>query len=90
MLLEGFEEHYGSSLEFINSLESDYDKDRYWLLIYQLTKWGRLNNKNLTPDFEIMINHDVSFSALDAAPSESENKLEAAKVVALFGLMPVL
>lgn len=90
LLLEGFEEHYGSSLELINSLESDYDKDRYWLLIYQLTKWRRFNNKNVTPDFEIMIDHDVSFSALDAAPSESENKLEAAKVVTLFGLLPVL
>jgi hypothetical protein len=85
LLLEGFEEHYGSSIEFITSLETDYDKDRYWLLTYQLIKWGRIKETNPSPDFEIMIAHDVSFSALDATPSKSENNLEAAKVSALFG-----
>lgn len=85
LLLEGFEEHYGSSIEFISSLESDYDKDRYWLLIYQLLKWGRIKETKPSPDFEIMIAHDVSFSALDADPSKSENKLESKKISALFG-----
>ena len=90
LLLEEFEEHYGSSIDFINSLDTDYDKDRYWLLTYQMTKCGRFNKGVRPPDFEILIKHDVSFSALDAASSESENKLEIAKIAAQYGILPVL
>jgi hypothetical protein len=85
LLLEGFEEHHGSCIEFINSLETDYDKDRYWLLTYQLIKWGRIKETKPSPDFEIMISHDVSFSTIDSTPSKSENKLEAEKIAAMFG-----
>ncbi len=85
LLLEGFEEHYGSSIEFINSLETEYDKDRYWLLTYQLIKWGRIKEEKPSPDFEIMLSHDVSFSTIDSAPSKSEARLEAKKVAITFG-----
>jgi len=84
LLLEHFESYHGASIPLIDSLEEGYDQHRYWLLTYQLLKWGRLAEKHLTPAYEVMLKHEVSFSALDQQTGHSEQQFEAMKIQALF------
>lgn len=80
LLLEHFSELHGCSIPFLKSLSNGYEQDRYWLLIYQLIKWGRLGNDFMSPEFDVMVRHEVSFSYLDGDSSEGEKRFEADKI----------
>lgn len=89
LLLEHFKEYYGFSLEFLGTLQPGYDRDRYWLLIYQLLQWERLDQKFMTPEYKAMIKHQVNFSYTNTENSVSENKLETEKIKKIFDAFPI-
>lgn len=88
LLVEHFQPYHGSSSAFLNSLQTGYDHDKYWLLIYQLLYWERLDKKFITPEYRSMLKHKVSFSYLDKANSASEDKLETEKIQKIFAAFP--
>jgi len=89
LLLEHFVSLQGCSIPFLHSLTIGYDRDRYWLLIYQMLKWGRLGLDFMSPEFEVMLKHDVSYSYIDASSTEGEVKFEHDKIKRLFDGEPV-
>ncbi|ROM91072.1 antiviral reverse transcriptase Drt4 [Pseudomonas brassicacearum] len=89
LLIEHFEDHHGCSAAFLSTLQPGYDQDKYWLLIYQLLHWDRLDKKFITPEYQTMMKHQVSFSYLDNKNSESEDKLETEKIRKIFESVPL-
>lgn len=85
LLLEHFPRLHGCTLPFVTSLSAGYDADKYWLLVYQLLKWQRLDQRFISPEYEVMMKHDVSFSYLDAEKSKSEVDFESRKIRDAFG-----